>query len=1107
MASNSAVRVSGRGAERQLLQTQINPLHGSSSSSSSRNGNSQQNNSSSNSNSSHSAVRSKAPPPAAVLRRSVTPSRSHSFDFDNDHGRVRVAVRSRPRNAEELISDADFNDCVELYPELKRLKLKKNNWSSESYRFDEVFTETASQKRVYEVVAKPVVESVLSGYNGTVMAYGQTGTGKTYTVGKLGKDDASERGIMVRALEDIFASTTPGSDILEVSYLQLYMESIQDLLAPEKINIPINEDARTGEISLPGASVVKVQDLDHFSELLQIGEGNRYAANTKQNTESSRSHAILMVQVRRSINQKAEDATTSQENDVKSNLSGGNGIPRVRKSKLLIVDLAGSERLDKSGSDGHLLEEAKFINLSLTSLGKCINALAENSPHIPTRDSKLTRLLRDSFGGSARTSLIITIGPSGKHHAETTSTIMFGQRAMKIVNMVKLKEEFDYESLCRKLETQVDHLTAELERGKKLRECEKLELEKQLKQCHVSFSESEKNLVTRSEFLQKENTRLKVEMQDILSELESQKGCNDLFRDKISQLETSLNNSQQHQLENSTYQKVLADTTQMYEKKISELIKQLENECARSERAEERLNLTKNLLGDYQKSIKQHESEDSKYQKALADTTQMYEKKIAELNKLLDDERSHFASAEEQLNLMKKLHSDSQKSIEQHEVENSVYQKAIAETTQMYEKKIAELIKQVEDKHARLEGAEEQLDLANKLLSDQQVLMQDLKEIDELRMKLQRICQAHESAQTELQSLKLEHKNLTREKAIQSEELHDIKQALAAEEKQRKSIEHELDKLKKSAPESDKDFEDKKPFGKENIGNGSSKFGNLIGLHKSKSALSGQRATIAKICEEVGLQKILQLLTSEDSDVQIHAVKVIANLAAEDINQEKIVDEGGLDALLMLLKSSQNTTVLRVASGAIANLAMNERSQGLIMSKGGGKLLAKTAFKTDDPQTIRMVAGALANLCGNESLHMMLKEDGGINALLGMARSGNNDVIAQVARGVANFAKCESRGIIQGHRKSRSLLIEDGVLEWLVAYSNTATASTRRHVELALCHLAQNENNVREFISCGGVRELARISVESNREDIRNLAKKTLNMNPSFQAEMNPEWL
>jgi hypothetical protein len=145
-----------------------------------------------------------------------------------------------------------------------------------------------------------------------------------------------------------------------------------------------------------------------------------------------------------------------------------------------------------------MIEEAKFINLSLTSLGKCINALAEGSSHIPTRDSKLTRLLRDSFGGSARTSLIITIGPSARYHAETTSTIMFGQRAMKIVNMVKLKEEFDYESLCRKLETQVDHLTAEVERQNKLRNSEKHELEKRLRECENSFAEAEKNAVTRS---------------------------------------------------------------------------------------------------------------------------------------------------------------------------------------------------------------------------------------------------------------------------------------------------------------------------------------------------------------------------------------------------------------------------------------------------------------------------------------------------------------------------------------------------------------------------------------------------------------------------------
>ncbi|XP_021612668.1 kinesin-like protein KIN-UC isoform X2 [Manihot esculenta] len=1088
MASSSTVRTTSlcsHRADRQQQQQLPPPLVSSSSSNSgSRNG-SQQNN--------HYSLRSKAP---ASSRRSVTPtSRSHSShqDDDNDPVRVRVAVRLRPRNAQDLSLDSDFSDCVELQPELRRLKLRKNNWSSESYKFDEVFSETASQKRVYEAVAKPVVESVLNGYNGTVMAYGQTGTGKTYTVGRLGKNDASERGIMVRALEDVIANVNPSSDIVEISYLQLYMESIQDLLVPEKINIPINEDPRTGDVSLPGATVVRVRDLDHFFELMQIGETNRHAANTKQNTESSRSHAILMVYVRRSIHQKVDEINAQ---GTMTDLVGGNGIPRVRKSKLLIVDLAGSERLDKSGSEGRLLEEAKFINLSLTSLGKCINALAESSPHIPTRDSKLTRLLRDSFGGSSRTSLIITIGPSSQHHAETTSTIMFGQRAMKIVNMLKLKEEFDYESLCRKLETQLDNLTAEIEREQKLRESEKYELEKQLNECQDSFAQTMKNLVTRSEFLEKENSRLELEMKDILNELDSQKSQNELMRGKIEQLEMSLKHSQQQQLENSTYKKVLADTTQMYEKKISDLNRQLEDERAHCKSSDEQLNLMMQLLNDGQRSIKQHEAENSTYQKALADNTQMYEKKMAELNKQLEDERACTKSFEEQLDMTKKLLSDSQKLNQNHEVENSTYQRALAETTQMYEKKIVDLVKQLEDEHAHFEEVKEQLYLAKKLLRDQEDSIQDLEETEELRVKLKEIYQQHEITQTELQSLKSNNIELFREKATLNEEVCDLNRRLLDEVKQRKSIEHELAKLKRSELESDNNFEDKQSCMKENIGKGSHK------SNPSRVILSSQRATIAKICEEVGLQKILQLLMSEDSDVQIHAVKVIANLAAEDINQERIVEEGGLDALLMLLKSSENATILRVASGAVANLAMNELNQGLIVSKGGAKLLAVTASKTDDSQTLRMVAGALANLCGNERLHMMLKEDGGIKALLEMARSEYSDVIAQVARGMANFAKCESRGILQGHKKSRSLLMEYGTLEWLIANSKTTSASTRRHLELAICHLAQNEDNVKDFISGGGVKELARISAESSRDDIRNLAKKTLKMNPTFQAEI-----
>ncbi|KAL0557260.1 hypothetical protein IC582_005786 [Cucumis melo] len=989
-----------------------------------------------------SAVRNKS---STASRRSLTPnSRSLSFDGDEDSQRVRVAVRVRPRNAEDLLSDADFADCVELQPELKRLKLRKNNWSSESYRFDEVFTESASQRRVYEVVAKPVVESVLNGYNGTIMAYGQTGTGKTYTLGRMGKEDASERGIMVRALEDIIANVSPTSDSVEISYLQLYMESIQDLLAPEKVNIPINEDPKTGEVSAPGATVVKIQDIDHFLHLLEISESNRHAANTKLNTESSRSHAILMVYVRRAVSKRNEDMTASQgnANDHAIDILGGNGIPMIRKSKLLVVDLAGSERINKSGSEGHLLEEAKFINLSLTSLGKCINALAENSSHIPTRDSKLTRLLRDSFGGSARTSLIITIGPSSRYHAETASTIMFGQRAMKIVNMIKLKEEFDYESLCRKLENQVDNLTAEVDRQQKLRECEKYKLEKELRDCQASFAEAENSLITRSEFLEKENTRMEKEMADLLIELNRQRDRNDLMCDKVSHLEMSLEHSKQHQLENYSYQKVLADTTQMYEKNIADLKKQLEVEHARS------------------------------------------------------------VSGKEELEVMKKILSDHKKSIQHHETENSAYKKALAEAAQRFEKKIAELTKQLEDKNAHVEVIEEQLHSAKSCLSNHQNSMQE--EIEDLKEKLRRSCQSHEGILTEFQSLKSEHKNLVEEKEKLKEELYITRQKLLSEEKQRKTVENELAKIKRSVPTSENDFEDKKSYMKDNIHREPSNLASSMGFHKAgqlKETNSGQRATIAKICEEVGLQKILQLLTSTDSDVQVHAVKVVANLAAEDSNQEKIVDEGGLDALLMLLQSSRNMTILRVASGAIANLAMNERNQAVIMSKGGAQLLARTASRTDDPQTLRMVAGALANLCGNEKLHKMLKDDGGIKALLEMVTSGNNDVIAQVARGMANFAKCESRGIVQGRKKGRSLLMEDGALTWLISNSHTSSASTRRHIELALCHLAQNEENAVDFVNSDGVRELERISRESNKEDIRNLARKMLKLNPTFQAQ------
>ncbi|ESR58472.1 hypothetical protein CICLE_v10018796mg [Citrus x clementina] len=856
------------------------------------------------------------PHPSPSLGSAIRRSSSASYaGNDGVPGRVRVAVRLRPRNAEETVADADFADCVELQTELKRLKLRKNNWDSDTYEFDEVFTESASQKRVYEVVAKPVVESVLDGYNGTVMAYGQTGTGKTFTLGRLGDEDTSSRGIMVRSMEDILADVSLESDSVSVSYLQLYMETIQDLLDPANDNISIVEDPKTGDVSLPGATLVQIRDQQSFTELLRWGEAHRVAANTKLNTESSRSHAILMIHVKRSV--------VGREEDLSSEINHASHLikpskPLVRKSKLVVVDLAGSERIHKSGSEGHMLEEAKSINLSLSALGKCINALAENSAHVPLRDSKLTRLLRDSFGGTARTSLIVTIGPSPRHRGETASTILFGQRAMKVENMLKIKEEFDYKSLSRRLEIQLDKLIVENERQQKAfdDEVERIHLEAQNR-----ISEVERNF---ADALEKEKLKCQMEYMESVKKLE----------------EKMLLNQQKQESNGVIHDKYTGEEPgASAAEDIAEIRKLLQNEIHMRKTAEEELNKLKSRLGQYTESGSCRDAEMSK------------------LHKTLEDETLQKRKLEEEIVILRSQ------------------------------------------------------------------LLQLTFEADQMQKCLER-----------------------------------------------------------------------------------GEFGNTFtGLDKHsqfRDSGNGQKAPITKLFEQVGLHKILSLLESEDANVRIHAVKVVANLAAEEANQEKIVEAGGLSSLLMLLRSFEDETIRRVAAGAIANLAMNEANQELIMAQGGISLLSTTAADAEDPQTLRMVAGAIANLCGNDKLQMKLRSEGGIRALLGMVRCGHPDVLSQVARGIANFAKCESRAATQGVKSGRSLLVEDGALPWIVQNANNEAAPIRRHIELALCHLAQHEVNAREMISGGALWELVRISRDCSREDIRSLAHRTLSSSLTFRAEM-----
>lgn len=877
--------------------------------------------------SSSSSYSSKSKP---SLRRNSTGSvGSSGAAAKNDsgvRGRVRVAVRLRPRNAEEIVADADLPDCVELQPELKRLKLRRNNWDTDTYEFDEVLTEFASQKRVYEVVAKPVVESVLEGYNGTVMAYGQTGTGKTYTLGRLGEEDTAARGIMVRAMEDILSEIVPETDSISVSYMQLYMETIQDLLDPANDNISISEDPKTGDVSLPGASSVEIRDQNSFVELLRLGEAHRFAANTKLNTESSRSHAILMVHIKKSI--KGKDSVLSCENGTVSHTTKLLKPPIVRKGKLVFVDLAGSERIDKSGSEGHTLEEAKSINLSLISLGKCINALAENSTHVPVRDSKLTRLLRDSFGGTARTSLIVTIGPSPRHRGETASTIMFGQRAMKVENMLRIKEEFDYKSLSRRLDIQLDKLIAENERQQKAFQDEisriSLDAEKHIAEAERNYADA----------LEKERLKFQKDYVTLSQKVEEQ----------FSNQRKHINGKVELQLQDDGADK-LSEQITMLSAEIKEVKRLLQNETQLRKAAEEEANIFRDELAQWKRLEAAKNSE------------------ILKLHKMLEDESRKKTKYEEDISVL------------------------------------------------------------------QSRLLQISFEADERSRKL--------------------------DKGGNTQFCSDL-----------------------------------------------GSFSPQVNHRLLKDTGDGEKASMAKLFEQVGLQKILSLLEAEDADVRIHAVKVVANLAAEESNQEKIVEAGGLTSLMMLLRNSDEEIIQRVAAGAIANLAMNETNQELIVSQGGICLLSMTAANADDPQTLRMVAGAIANLCGNDKLRTKLRGEGGITALLGMVRCRHPDVLAQVARGIANFAKCESRAFSQGSMTGRSLLIEDGALPWIVQNANNEASPIRRHIELALCHLAQHEMNAKDMIKGGAVWELVRISRDCPRDDIRNLAYKTLTSSPVFQAEL-----
>ncbi|XP_008801964.2 kinesin-like protein KIN-8A isoform X2 [Phoenix dactylifera] len=330
--------------------------------------------------------------------------------------RILVFVRLRPMAKKE--KEAGSRCCVKI---VNRKEVYLTEFSSETdylrlkrlrgrhFCFDASFPDSTTQQEVYGTTTADLVEGVLQGRNGSVFCYGATGAGKTYTM--LGT--VENPGVMVLAIKDLFSKirqrSYDGNHSVQLSYLEVYNETVRDLLSPGRPLI-LREDKQG--IVAAGLTQYRAYSTDEVMALLQQGNQNRTTEPTRVNETSSRSHAILQVVAEFRVKES------------------GNVASRV--GKLSLIDLAGSERALATDQRSQRTIEGANINRSLLALSSCINALVEGKKHIPYRNSKLTQLLKDSLGGSCNTVMIANISPSNLSFGETQNTLHWADRAKEI---------------------------------------------------------------------------------------------------------------------------------------------------------------------------------------------------------------------------------------------------------------------------------------------------------------------------------------------------------------------------------------------------------------------------------------------------------------------------------------------------------------------------------------------------------------------------------------------------------------------------------------------------------------------------------------------------
>ncbi|XP_044618716.2 kinesin-like protein KIF21B isoform X5 [Equus asinus] len=428
---------------------------------------------------------------------------------------VKVAVRIRPQLSKEKIEGCHI--CTSVTPGEPQVLLGKDK----AFTYDFVFDLDTWQERIYSTCVDKLIEGCFDGYNATVLAYGQTGAGKTYTMG-TGFDMATseeEQGIIPRAIAHLFGGiaerkrraqeqgVTGPEFKVSAQFLELYNEEILDLFDStrdpdarhRRSNIKIHEDANGG-IYTTGVTSRLINSQEELIQCLKQGALSRTTASTQMNVQSSRSHAIFTIH----LCQMRVCTQPDLVNEAVAGLPEGTApAPEYETltAKFHFVDLAGSERLKRTGATGERAKEGISINCGLLALGNVISALGDQSKkvvHVPYRDSKLTRLLQDSLGGNSQTIMIACVSPSDRDFMETLNTLKYANRARNIKNKVVVNQD--------KTSQQISALRAEIARL----QMELMEYKAGKRVIGEDGAEGYSDLFRENAMLQKENGALRL---------------------------------------------------------------------------------------------------------------------------------------------------------------------------------------------------------------------------------------------------------------------------------------------------------------------------------------------------------------------------------------------------------------------------------------------------------------------------------------------------------------------------------------------------------------------------------------------------------------------